>query len=202
MTWISLPGAAALLLLASCSASPLLGVYVLSTPSTAPAAISNGINEPRLQLQKVSVPDYLDSTDILLRVGKNELKASKTGQWGERLSKGMTDALAAALGRRLPGFLVTSAATHGEPGRRLLVDVEALDVQPDGRCAMSANWTVLSEDGRTVRASGRGSFEVASAATTGDATVVAAMTNIVGQLAASVANSVSEADMTVRPSSP
>ena len=40
---------------------------------------------PVVELKPVSLPDYLNSTDILLRDGQNELTASPTGRWGERL---------------------------------------------------------------------------------------------------------------------
>ena len=45
------------------------------------------LNLPLLLLPRVSVPDYLDTTDMMIRDGQNELRVSQTGRWGERGSK-------------------------------------------------------------------------------------------------------------------
>jgi uncharacterized lipoprotein YmbA len=174
-------------LLAGCAGNPTPAIYVLSTPTSAPVSSSSGGNLPVLQVRIVSVPDYLDSTDILLRVGPNELKASPTGRWGERLSRGITTALAANLASRLPGTLVAAGPSLDTPSRQLQVDVEAFDVQADGRSVLAARWSVLSGDARTVRSSGRATFTVPAKGQASDSAIVAAMTEAVGQLADSTA---------------
>ena len=43
-----------------------------------------------MRLQRVLIPDYLDTTDIQLRVGAYEIHESATGRFGERLSLAIT----------------------------------------------------------------------------------------------------------------
>jgi uncharacterized lipoprotein YmbA len=142
-----------------------------------------------LQLQRVLVPDYLDTTDILLRVGTHELHESTSGRWGERLSLGITRALRADLAGQL-ALDVTSAS---EPGanfaRQILVNVDAFDVWNDGRCVLIADWTILDTDRRAVLATGRGAFVTPPirGRNPSDGEIVTGMADAVEQLSASIA---------------
>lgn len=163
--------------------------YVLSTPVEPVAGVVKEDGRPVVELRTLSVPDYLDTTDILQRDGRNELKASTTGRWGERLSVGMAHALVVSLSRRMPSLLITRSAISGQPARELRVDVEAFDVWPDGRCGLTARWTILRDD-RTVETAERGTFVAqarADASGISDAATVSAMTDAVEQLAARIA---------------
>ena len=104
----------------------------------------------------MSTPDYLDSSDILLRNGHNELKPSTTGKWGERLSVGITHALEVALGRRLPEILVTHTQFQCQTTRRIVVYVTAFDFQPDGRCVLTARWSIPGADEKSAAISEQG----------------------------------------------
>lgn len=170
-----------LALLSGCASRVTTGIYVLSPPIDAQA--SAGVRLAGLHLQPVSLPDYLDTTEILLRVGPNRLAASETGRWGERLSRGVTGALAAALVRRLPGLAVTTGTASETTALQWQVDIESFDVQPDGHCLLAARWALLSGDGRATRSSGRGVFEVAASGRAGDPAIAAAMGEAIGQLA-------------------
>jgi uncharacterized lipoprotein YmbA len=180
---------AALIVLTGCSSSPVPSTYVLSAPADPIAGVHSEAGRPVVELPTVSLPDYLDSTDIFLRDGRNELKSSRTGQWGERLSVGITHALETSLARRLPGVLVVHTPLSGRPDRRLLVDVEAFDVQPDGRCVLTARWTIA--DSGTAAVAERGTFLTMTAAgskgSLTDTAVVAAMEAAVDQLADRIA---------------
>ena len=91
--------------LAACSlADPPAADYVLG-PMPAAAAVSvSQTGLPVVELKRVQLPDYLDTTDILER-RDNMLVPSPTARWGERLSVGMSRALAISLG---PGSLAWS----------------------------------------------------------------------------------------------
>jgi uncharacterized lipoprotein YmbA len=176
--------------LESCASNPPQHIFVLSTPVPSQVGTSSVSDVPRVQLQTVSVPDYMDTTDILTRTGQNEIKPSSTGEWGERLSRGLTHALAATLVGRLPGDLVTLDPSHGRSDRQVRVSVDALDVWPDGRCVLAATWTVFGNDGRTVVVEGRGTFTSSPAgmsALASDTAIVAAMTSAIDKLADSIA---------------
>jgi uncharacterized protein len=138
----------------------------------------------------VLIPDYLDTTDILLRVGAHEIHESTTGRFGERLSLGVTQALRSDLAARLPLYTVTLAHRAEKPARQILVTVDAFDVWPTGRCVLVADWSILDADQRAVLSTDRGTFTTAAAANPGDGAIVAAMADAVRQLADRIASTV------------
>ncbi|HXN10479.1 MAG TPA: PqiC family protein, partial [Steroidobacteraceae bacterium] len=136
--------ACVLLLAAGCSAGPAPRTYLLDPPlqyAAAPAAVPAG---PLIQVPTVTLPDYLDTEDILLREGAHGLAASPAARWGERLSAGVTHALMAALVNRLPDYRVSPARPPDPLARQILVDVTAFDVGRDGRCELRASWSITT----------------------------------------------------------
>jgi len=112
----------------------------------------------RLEVRRILVPDYLDSTDILMRIGSEEMKASATGRWGERLSLGLTHALGADLAARMTGYSIVEDGSSN-PERRLLITITALDLWQNGRCVLAANWSIVDQDSVVPVTSGSGTFE-------------------------------------------
>jgi uncharacterized protein len=171
------------------SQGPRRHVYALEaaldTPTTADAAAGG----PELQLERVLVPDYLDTTDLLLRVGAHEIHESSTGRFGERLSLGITHALRSDLAAQLPANTITLAQPAQKSARQILVNVEAFDVRPSGRCVLVANWTILDGD-RRLLTTGRGTFVTAPRGgdISGDAAIVSVMADAVGELAERIAS--------------
>ncbi len=176
-----------LALLMGCSSAPAPRTYVLSPPATPIGGVRAESGRSILELKPVSVPDYLDTTDIVLRNGRNELTVSATARWGERLSIGITDALSGALARRLPGMTIVTTPVHRQPARLILVDIEAFDVFPDGRCILVARWVIEGPDRRAATRSERGSVATQVAGGPTDAAIVAAMTAAIDKLADHVA---------------
>lgn len=175
------------LLLTGCGlASPPLRIYVLGDPATAPTGVLSETNLPIIELRTVSVPDYLDSSDILRRVGPNEVTASPTGRWGERLSVGLTQALATALSSRMPNVVIATNATP-LPTRRLFVDIERFDIGLDGQCLLVAHWRVMPANGQTALARQQATFRE-TAAPVDDAAIASAMTRAVDHLAEQIAS--------------
>jgi uncharacterized lipoprotein YmbA len=169
--------------------------YVL-TPPLAPTAPAQPPASPaeRIVVHRVLVPDYLDTSDILLRDGTNEVKASATGHWGERLSQGLTQALAADLAARLPTDAVI-LDTPSAARRQLLVNVNALDLWPDGRCAIAANWTIIDHDALHVVAGGSGTFDSSPVGSgVGDARLVDAISRALDKLADAIAVNIRQSD--------
>ena len=169
-------------------------IYVLTPPVEAVPGVRSEATRPVMELAKVALPDYLDSSDILFRDGRNELKSSQTGKWGERLSVGITHALTAALTRRMPKVQIVQSALSGQSARRLLVDVEAFDIRADGRCVLTARWTMPREEGQTTPISMRATVVTAISAAAGgsartDDIVVAAMESALEKLADHIAAS-------------
>lgn len=164
-------------------------IYSLDGATEAPTQSEAVAEGPVIQLQRVLIPDYLDTNDIVLRVGMHELHESATGRFGERLSLGITYALRSDLASRLPLYSVTLAQSAEKPARQILVNVDAFDVWPTGRCVLVADWTILDASRRTLLAGGRGTFTTAGiGANPGDGAIVTAMADAVRQLADRIAS--------------
>ncbi len=140
---------------------------------------------PHVELGTVTVPDYLDTTDIVRREAPNQVIASETGQWGERLSLGVTRALATDLAQRLPNIVIDRRRTYGR-ARRLFVDIDRFEIGEAGRCTLVASWRVTSPGDTGPVTSRRGTF-VEAASSDSDAAAAQAMTLAIDQLAIQIA---------------
>jgi uncharacterized lipoprotein YmbA len=145
-------------------------------------------SKPNLEVRRILVPDYLDSTDILMRSGSDEVKASATGRWGERLSLGLTHALGADLAPRMPQYTIVQDGSSN-PQRQLRVTITALDLWKNGRCVLAANWSIVGQDSSIPVTSGSGTFDSLNAVGTAivtDASLVEAVARTLGELADSI----------------
>jgi uncharacterized lipoprotein YmbA len=166
-----------------------LHIYSLDGALDAPAQAGAVAERPVMQLQRVLIPDYLDTTDILLRVGAHEMHESATGRFDERLSLGVTHALRSDLAARLPLYTVTLAQRAEKPARQILVTVDAFEVWPTGHCVLIAAWSILDADRRAVLSTDHGTFTTAAVGVNpGDGAIVAAMADALRQLADRIAS--------------
>ncbi len=160
------------LLLSACAANPPMAIYLLPTgPETA-----SGLGPATVQIQRVIIPDYLDTTDIVLRYGPHQMKASATGEWGQRLSAGIAQALRTDLAALLPGDVVTLGPNIDGGARQVVVTVDALDMWPDGKCTLVAHWTAGA-------GAAHGVFSAPPHAASNDVTRVAGLAAAIAQLA-------------------
>jgi uncharacterized lipoprotein YmbA len=178
----------AALLLAGCGTFALPRVYVLGDLSPAASGVTDEAGLAHLELKTVTVPDYLDTTRILRRGASHEVIASQAGQWGERVSIGVTRALAADLARRLPSVVIESREAY-EPPRRLLVDVERFEIGEDGACTLTARWRVSVSGEKVPSPSHRGTF-IETATSNTDEAAAWAMTSAIDQLAGQIATTI------------
>lgn len=170
---------------AACSLSgPPPAEYVLGAMPAATGTTVPQTGLPVVEVNRVELPDYLDTTDILDRRG-NQLVPSPTGRWGERLSVGMTRALIASLAARLPRLLVT-ATPLGRPTRQILVDVAAFESRPDHQVVLVARWNIVDGASRQVLTAEQTSL-IEAIGGKGDDAIVAAMSRAVDELADRIA---------------
>jgi uncharacterized lipoprotein YmbA len=185
-----------LLCAVACSSGPPRRTYLLTppldqtTPTTTTPSPAGGsmARKQRLEVRRILVPDYLDSSDILMRSGSNELKASATGGWGERFSLGLTRAVVADLAARMPQYSIVEDGSSSAR-RQLRITISALDLWPDGSCVLAANWSIFDQDSSIPVTSGSGTFDSVTAngtVTASDANLVDAVTRTVGKLADSI----------------
>ncbi len=170
----------------ACSLSgPPPAEYALGPLPAAAAAIVPQTGLPVVQVKRVQLPEYLDTTDILERRG-NQLVPSPTGRWGERLSVGMTRAIAALLAARLPRMAVTATPQARRPARQILVDVAAFEPRPDHEVVLVARWTITDGSAREELTAQQATL-VEAIEGTGDSAVVAAMLHALSDLADQIA---------------
>lgn len=180
--WCVLPVVA---MLAGCTSNPDQSIYVMATTtsiSNAPRATPGNV---AVKLRPVILPDYLDTTDLVTRIGQHGIVASRTARWGERLSKGVTRSLAADLGYRLQANVITDGS--GEtPSVQIEVTVGAFDVT-SASSVLTATWTVVRQGDSRPTVIRQGKFTTSVAQPGGDLAVVAAMAETVDELSNGIA---------------
>jgi len=171
-------------MLAACASNPEQSIYVMSVPAGMKAGLQGPPGSLTIKLQPVILPDYLDTTDLVTRTGPYGIEASRTGRWGERLSKGITRTLAADLGQRLQANVVADGPTE-QPSVQIEVTVSAFDVT-EAASVLTASWTVIWPGNARPPVNRHGTFTT-TLATHGDVAEVAAMAETVAELSDSIA---------------
>ena len=139
------------LALAGCAAAPALRVYTLAaSPASSDAAMTAAAPSPLagapvIEIARVSVPDSVDSRDLVLRQG-DRLERSSTARWASRLSVATTDLLTARLAMRRPDAWVTDQPQARTPDYRLLVHISQLDITNTGTGTVVAVWEIVPHD--------------------------------------------------------
>ena len=161
-------------------AGPPLSLYTLADNN--PATLAPLTARPLvISVARVTIPDALDSEDILVRDGAI-LRRSNKGRWASRLSIGITDLLTAQLAARRPGALITDQPQAAPVSARLLMDIGQLDINANGTAAITASWTIIPTDTAVPIQRGRTSFS-AQGSTATDQDVVTLTKTIVTRLA-------------------
>jgi uncharacterized lipoprotein YmbA len=163
------------------AAGPPPAVYILGSVAARVAYDRPDAGRSVVVVQPVLLPEYLDSTDLLIRRG-NQVVASGTGRWGERLSVGVTRALAGALSTRMPHMIVTLVPPIERPALQILVDIETFEPQEDGTVVLVGHWSIAGGGTGRERVSKRISL-VETVTSPDEAAEVAAMTRAVDDLA-------------------
>lgn len=172
-------------MLAACSSGPPPALYVLGTAPPAFSRLVPEVGLPVISVRPVMVPDYLDTTDLVVRNG-SEVIPSRTGRWGERLSVGITRTLAADLAKRLTGLQITATQPRERPSRQIYVDIEAFEAGTDNVVLLSARWSIVDGTGRHSILVEHITLAVPLVGN-GDSAIVAAMTKAVSNLADRIA---------------
>jgi uncharacterized protein len=140
MGWTAL----AALMLAGCAASPLR-LYTLGDPPVSEDTRPLPQGAAVVEVDRLSLPDDLDSEDILLRNG-DVLERSPTGRWASRLSLLATDLVTSRLAMRNPDALVTDQWPAEAPDYRVMIQVARLEVASNGHASMDADWQISARD--------------------------------------------------------
>jgi len=164
-------------------AGPALLLYTLAGPEdgVAPAL---GARPTVILVERVTLPDELDSEDILVRDG-SVFRRSAKGRWASRLSLQITGLLTRQLAARRPDALVTQQALAGEPSYRLRVTISQLDVRADGSAELAADWAIIPGNPSLPVMMDRATVSLRGSVAT-DADVVALDQAVIGRLAQAI----------------
>lgn len=132
------------LALAACAARPLR-LYTLNDPAALGSAGHLHPGAPVIEVDRLALPDYIDTLDIVLRHG-SVLERSDGARWASRLSILATNLLTAQLATRAPGELVTDQWRGTAPDYRIMVQVTRLDVTTAGVASLDAYWQIMPRD--------------------------------------------------------
>jgi len=171
-------------LLLSCCAAPPLAIYTLGTPADASRIVSLGRNPVVIAVSRVSVPDELDTEDMIVRDGST-LRRSVAGRWASRLSLGITDRVTERLAARRPDALVTDRPLTETPAYRVLINIGRLDVTTGGVATLDADWLIVPRDGAAPARRDRGHF-VATGPVATDQDTVTLIGVVLDRLAAAI----------------
>jgi hypothetical protein len=168
------------------SADPMPNIYVLGNAVPARATEVSQLGQPVIEIKQAQLPDYLDTSDIIENGPDGRMLVSNHGRWAERLSVGVTRAVALSLAAQLPGFAVTTSPPSTAPWRQVRIDIDAFAAGPDGNCVATVDWRVGARDNGELVAKQRTTLAVPVTGT-GDAAVVAAMSGEVDTIADRIA---------------
>ncbi|WP_431861263.1 PqiC family protein [Azospirillum sp.] len=122
-------------------------LYVLA-PMEANAPVKRGGGRS-IGVQLVSLPEYLDRSEIVTYTSANELQANRDDRWAERLPTNVTRVLAENL-----STLLTNDRVHVMPSRNgdradyeVHVEVDRFERVASGQSVLDAHWTIT--DGAT-----------------------------------------------------
>lgn len=171
-------------LLSGCASAPVQFYTIAPTASDVTLAQKNA---PVTYVPRVSLPDYLDTQDILVRDGSRLIRSSN-GRWASRLSQSATDLIVARLSQDWPQRMITAYPPIDTPESRLGITIERMDMLQQGQATLIASWTELPRNEASPPLLGRASVTV-QGSVVNDAAKAALLQKLFEQLADKIAAS-------------
>lgn len=141
----------ACLALAGCVSAPS-NFYVLSAPaaSDVEGAQTTRRNGTSIGVGPVTLPEYLDRPEMVVRTNATSLEVSDLNRWGGGLTENFQSVLGEVLSNRLgtDRIQLHPWSTSGDVTYQVLVQVNTFEAQPDGQVHLDARWTIVN--GRTL----------------------------------------------------
>ncbi|MBF0425455.1 MAG: membrane integrity-associated transporter subunit PqiC [Magnetococcales bacterium] len=196
-------------LVAACAALPGGGGgggsslrHFLLTPLAADTPPLNPVPAPdyTFEVVQVTVPPYLNRTQIVTRPGPNELYLSETHQWGDALPDNLTRTLAANLAHLLANDRIfpRSPLLPIPAHYRLVTEVDRFDQDADGSVVLALFWRLFPGNDMTPLTERRALWRSAPVAGTDYGALVAAMSRLWGDYSQGVAREVARLSTTAR----
>ena len=146
---------AVLVVLSACTGtSKPSNFYVLSALPESETAVKGMGNEDDLAIAvgPITLPIYLDRSQIVTRINRNELKMDEFNRWAEPLRENFFRVVAENLSFLLNTVDVRlySIRLARPVNYQVTIDVSRFDATSDGKALLIAYWVVIGEDGRKI----------------------------------------------------
>lgn len=140
------------LMLAGCAGSSQPATfYMLRCLDSYPAAISTTAGEQRLSVLvgPITLPGYLDRTQIIMVAGKNEMAVDEFNRWAESLQESFYRVLREDLSSLLntPEVYGHDRSVSISADYQVVIDVTRFDSVQGEEALLTAFWTVSGKDG-------------------------------------------------------
>ncbi len=119
---------------------------VILDPEPAPARATEA-RTGSVALRAVELPGYLDTDQLVMRAGDNEIRYSKDERWAEPLAAAVPRIIAADLEARLAGDGVELRPAGSSADAWVDVTIERFESDGAGRTELRARWTVHERAG-------------------------------------------------------
>ncbi|CAI3947351.1 Intermembrane transporter PqiABC lipoprotein subunit PqiC (PqiC) (PDB:6OSX) (PUBMED:27795327) [Commensalibacter communis] len=155
----------ALAFFAGCAA-PSLQYYTLTEGNPAPKSTQTFTptnNASIIYIARVTVPDYLNTTDITTRNG-TALTHSVNGRLSSILSVGATGLITNLLTDKNPNLWITDEAPVSPPAYQVRINIRRFDLQAEanktGTLNLEASWSIIPQNDKAPIQKQRTSFVV------------------------------------------
>ncbi len=146
--FIALSSLSTLFILGGCSAPPLkyytFNENIINQSTNKITQYSE--TSPTIIITPITVPDYLDTTDIVTRENSS-LHHSVNGRMSSVLSIAVTDYVTHLLSVKNPTLFITNQRQVGMPTSQILINISHLDVQnlgnQNGSAILEADWSII-----------------------------------------------------------
>ena len=183
----------AALFLAACGSSPPVNYYALT-----PSVVQSG-GDPDgsavLGLGPLSMPDYLNRSQIVTRGPGAAISVDEFNRWAEPLGPAMHRALAAEVDEMLDGVVVVSfpydSAIREQVDYRVLGVVSRFDADTGGTVVLEVQWSISEVDADQPSQPQRSRYETRAASTGSPAAVAEAMNAVLRKFSRDIADQLS-----------
>jgi uncharacterized lipoprotein YmbA len=173
-----------------CFGSKPTRFYMLSSLAPAGTPVESARGARVIALGPVSIPDYVDRPQIVVRESANQVELATFDNWAGSLSDMVARVLLEDLSAQLPGDHVVAFPQGGVAAfdYRLAVQISRFDVSTAGGAVVAASWRVWDRAGTKTRLTASTSVRAeATGASYQDR--VAALSRAIADLAADIARS-------------
>jgi uncharacterized lipoprotein YmbA len=178
--------------------SPPSRFYLLS-PLSSSERLANAPSRLALGVGPVTLPEYLNRTQIVTREGEHQLELAEFDRWAEPLTRSFNRVLVLNLSTLLATDRI---ALH--PWNRsttieyqVTVDVGRFEAGRDGTASLLARWSIVDGAERKILRARKSTFSEPIASESYEATV-ASMSRLLGALSREIAEAIRDVSVTAR----